>query len=185
MFSGWQSFYQVTGSAAGELIGLLFIVATLSSGREHSSIMQGIKLYVTPTVMHLALILVISGIALVPETSVVVPAPLVGFVAIGGLVFTFLIAVRLGRLTSPAHWSDFWCYGVAPTVIYAGLAGAAAAGYAGARAQLPIAVLLLILLLVAIRNAWDLVTWLAPRRSLGTMPPAIGAEPQQTPVQDD
>jgi len=34
MFQHWDSYYLLLGSAAGALIGLLFVVATLSAGRE-------------------------------------------------------------------------------------------------------------------------------------------------------
>ena len=35
MFEGWDNFYLVTGGAAGALIGLMFVVATLEIGRAH------------------------------------------------------------------------------------------------------------------------------------------------------
>ena len=62
------------------------------------------------------------------------------------------------------HWSDFWCYGAAPVVIYLGLV-AAASGLAARTAWAPFvaAALLLFQLLLGIRNAWDLVTFIAPR----------------------
>jgi hypothetical protein len=65
--------------------------------------------------------------------------------------------------------ADVWMYGVVPAAIYLGLCAASVA--IGARAEWAprgLAALLLILLLVGIRNAWDLVTWIAPMRKVDT-----------------
>ena len=69
----------------------------------------------------------------------------------------------------PPHWSDIWCYGGAPAAIYLGLLGCATGVWF--HIQLAVgagAALLMILMLVAIRNAWDLITWMAPRGPNGT-----------------
>ena len=87
--------------------------------------------------------------------------------ALWGLTYAVSAAVRIrGNQASPEapHWTDFWFYGVAPAVAYLGLAIAAFAVLEQApRAAHIVAVSLMVLLLVGIRNAWDLVTWLAPR----------------------
>jgi hypothetical protein len=57
MFLHWDSFYMLIGSAAGALIGWLFVVATLTVGREQSSVSRGMKVYMTPTVFHFAVVL--------------------------------------------------------------------------------------------------------------------------------
>ena len=64
MFSGWQTFYQMTGEVAATLTGLLFIVASLISGRQIEKMARGVKLFTTPTVFHFASVIVISGLAL-------------------------------------------------------------------------------------------------------------------------
>jgi hypothetical protein len=62
------------------------------------------------------------------------------------------------------HWSDFWLYGVLPGTLYLGLAGAALGLFTHAAwSLLTTAAVMLALLLAAIRNAWDLVTFMAPR----------------------
>ncbi|WP_158916175.1 hypothetical protein [Caulobacter sp. S45] len=165
MFYGWQTFYQLTGSAAGALIGLLFIVATLTSGQGLSSLSQGARLFTTPTVFHFAMVLMISALALTPVAERR-PSDLITVgCAVVGLVYAVGVAIRLGRFPDLTHWSDVWFYGVGPCVGYAGLALAAILASAGmAHAPYALALLLLALLMLAIRNAWDLVTWLAARR---------------------
>ena len=64
--------------------------------------------------------------------------------------------------TAP-HWSDLWTYGVTPAALHLGLCAAAVAVWARAPwAADALAAALLAILVLAIRNAWDLVTWIAP-----------------------
>ncbi len=41
MFEHWDSYYILVGSASGALIGLLFVVATLQSGRDPEASARG------------------------------------------------------------------------------------------------------------------------------------------------
>ena len=73
---------------------------------------------------------------------------------------------RPRRDSDSPHPSDLWCYGVAPTMFYVAIAAVIALTFWMRAAWAPTAMagLLLALLLLAIRNAWDLVTWIAPSR---------------------
>jgi len=165
MFAHWDSYYLLIGTAAGALIGLLFVVATLNAGREVTDVTRGTKTYLTPTVFHFAMVVVVSALATAPGLPARTVGLLLGACAVVGFVYSGLICVRLrsGNMAGQ-HWSDFWYFGVAPTAIYLGLGATSATAWA-APSALPYAsaVLLLLLMLVGIRNAWDLVTWLAPR----------------------
>jgi hypothetical protein len=165
MFGGWQSFYQMTGEAAATLTGLLFLVVSLMSGRQVPSTSVGVKLFTTPTVFHLVSVLVVSALALAPDgRGESQNAIMIGWSLIG-LVYAGVIAVRLSALPNPSHWSDFWWYGVGPALTYVALAGATATAWVRApHAAYLVALCLMSLLILAIRNAWDLVTWIAPRR---------------------
>ena len=165
MFSGWQTFYQLTGSAAGELIGLLFIVATLTSRQSSPGSEQGVRNFTTPTMFHLALVLVISALALAPGAEIDSASLVMTACVFVGIVYAITVAVRIAKLPTHTHWSDVWFYGAAPVAAYVVLGAAAAAAWERIpHAAYAVGLALLVLLLVAIRNAWDLVTWLAPRR---------------------
>ena len=165
MFSGWQAFYQMTGGAAATLTGLLFLVASLMSGRPMSASAVGVRLFTTPTVFHLASVLVISALALAPTGEGDLQSAVMTLWALFGLVYALTRAAGILRLANQTHWSDFWWYGFGPTTAYLALAGAAAATWAHApHAVYLVALCLTALLVVSIRNGWDLVTWLAPRR---------------------
>lgn len=166
MFEHWDSFYLLLGGAAGALIGLMFVVATLTSRLDTEKAARGASIYMTPVVFHFAAVLVMSAVATVPQAPRPFLAGAVGLAALIGLGAALRVAVllRTGRVMRPAHWTDFWWYGAGPVAAYValGLAAAAiardalhAAGFFGAA--------LVGLLLLSIRNAWDLVIWVAPR----------------------
>lgn len=175
MFEGWANFFLLIGGASGSLIGLLFIVATLSAGRDREQTMQGTAMYTTPTVVKLAVVLTLSGAAMAPGLGASLAGLMLAGVGVAGLIYGGRI-IRLFRrrtLGEPAHWSDLWCYAAAPMTLYAALIGAGALVWLDRPAAAPAcAVVLMLMLLMAIRNAWDLVTWLAPRAS----PPAATSE---------
>lgn len=165
MFHDWDGFYLLIGSSSGALIGLLFVVATLTAGFDRDQAMRGAKVYLTPTVFHFAAVLAVSAIALAPGLSAGAAALLVGAAALVGLVHATVVAVQLrtDRTLNVPHWSDFWFYGVAPAGMYLALAAAVlAAAAAPAAGPYAVGAALVALLLAAIRNAWDLVTWMAP-----------------------
>jgi hypothetical protein len=170
MFAGWQTFFQTTAEAAATLTGLVFVVVTLSAGRQTTAAnSNGARLFTSPTVFHLTSVLVISALALMPCGQLPILAEAVtvmmGLWALGFLIYAGVVLNDILHLESQTHWSDRWCYGVAPTLAYAWLTGGAvAACLRMTYAPHAVALGLIGLLLICIRNAWDLATWLAPRR---------------------
>lgn len=165
MFEGWDSFFLLIGGAAGALIGLLFVVAGLTTSLDRESRLRGASLYLTPVVFHFAVVMVVSGVALAPRLHPIHLAAAIGLCALVGAVHLGVVAHSIGSKKTPApqHWSDVWCYGIAPLIVYLALGAAAfAAGQTFSWAPYTVAAAALALLLIGIRNAWDLVTWLAP-----------------------
>ena len=166
MFAGWNNYFYLVGSAGGGLIGLLFVVVSLTSGADRPRAMHGARVYLTPTALHFAAVLSISAVAIAPGLPIPVTAGLFGLIALVGLFHAAGACVGMASArVGTAHWSDFWMYGAGPAAIYIGLVAASVA-VAG---RIPwavhaLAALLLILLITAIRNAWDLITWMAPKR---------------------
>ena len=58
MFEGWDNYFVLTGTASGGLIGLLFVVVTLTSGLERGRALRASGIYMTPTLVHFAVVLV-------------------------------------------------------------------------------------------------------------------------------
>ncbi len=169
MVQGWDNFYFMLGSAAAGLIGLLFVVVTITTGVERSQVQRGQALYMTPTALNFAVVLTISALMAAPGLSLAARAGVFGFIAFVGLVNLVKACVGIAKLSvdnETVHWTDLWMYGATPSLIYLGLIVAAiAAGLGAAWGAYAMAALALGLLLVAIRNAWDLVTWIAPKRN--------------------
>jgi hypothetical protein len=166
MFRDWSDFYLLVGSAAAALIGLLFVVASLTSGLERSTVQRGARLYLTPIIFHLAALVVLSAVAMMPEVPRPAAASVAGAAAAAGLLYAIMVVRGILGPTheeSP-HWTDKWFYGVAPGALYLLLGLVSAGMWLGADwPPMGQAAIALVLLLVAIRNAWDLATWLAPK----------------------
>jgi hypothetical protein len=172
MFHGWENFFYLIGSAAGALIGIMFIVITLTAGHEPRRVSRGAPVYVTPIVFHFAVVLVVSLTSEVPGLTVPVVAVLLGVSAIAGLAYSAVTAIRLcgkGWEDPIPGWSDKCFYGFLPATIYVALLGATGAVWIAERkAPFIIGAIMLGQLLLGIRNAWDLATTLAqnaPERS--------------------
>ncbi|HUO23932.1 MAG TPA: hypothetical protein VMU59_15565 [Caulobacteraceae bacterium] len=179
MFEGWDNFYLLIGGAAGSLIGLLFIVATLFSGRDRTRMLRAAAVYTTPTVFNLSVVLVLSAMALAPGLKSGFVGAALAAAGLIGLAHGVTVIWRFRWLNAneKPHWSDAWCYCAGPVAAHVGLLSCAALAWFDAHAApLALAVVLMIMLLLAIRNAWDLVTWMAPVRGAGeelsTTPPA-------------
>jgi hypothetical protein len=164
MFEHWHEYYLLVGGAAGALIGLLFVVATLTANFPRDRAMRGVRLFMTPTLFDLGVVLAISGSAMAPEISGGVEAWFVGAAALAGAAFSAYAGVAILQPGRHEHWSDPLCYGALPLLIYIAL-GLDAWALRQGRPDAPawLAGITMALLLMAIRNAWDLVTWMAPR----------------------
>ena len=90
MFHGWENFFYLIGSAAGALIGIMFIVITLTAGHEPRRVSRGAPVYVTPIVFHFAVVLVVSATSEVPGLTLPAVAVLLGASAIAGLAYSTL-----------------------------------------------------------------------------------------------
>jgi len=138
MFEGWHEFYLMAGGAAAVLIGLIFVVISLMQDRSPSSVLAGSRLYMGPIVLGVSFVLVLSA------------------------------AVGIARLKDEVHWTDLWFYGVIPILLYLALGVIALALWNGWEWAAPaLAAFVTAGLLLAIRNEWDLITWIAPRSDGG------------------
>lgn len=165
MFEGWHDYFFMIGSSAAALIGLMFVVVTLTAGRDRGEVERGKKLYTNPIVCHLAVVLLLSGAAVAPTLSVTLFGAAALAIGLIGLVGCIAIAVGISRIcaTGYADAFDIWWYGIVPAAIYLGLAVASAGVLSGVTwAVSAVAAILMALLLVSIHNEWDLVTFLAP-----------------------
>jgi hypothetical protein len=167
MFAQWTNFFVLAGSAAAVLIGLIFVVISLMGDRPRSSVLAGSRLYMGPIVLSVSFVLALSAAALTPGITSSWFAAITALVALWGLyrgVSSFVVLKGLAGKEREVHWSDSWFYGVFPTLLYLAMGAVALAFWEGwSWAHDGIAVLITAVLLLAIRNEWDLITWLAPK----------------------
>ena len=166
MFKDWSEFYLLAGSAAAVLIGLIFVVISLMQDRSRSSVLAGSKLYMGPIVLGVSFVLILSAIALTPGVEGKEVAAIIALVALWGLARGILSFLGILRLLSngEVHWTDPWFYGAIPSLVYLALGGVALAFLKGWNwAHEGLAAATTAILLCAIRNEWDLITWIAPR----------------------
>jgi hypothetical protein len=165
MFKDWSEFYLLAGSAAAVLIGLIFVVMTLIQDRPRSSVLAGSRLYMGPVVQQVSFVLVLSSAALVPDITRRAFAAVCAVLSLWGFVRGVMSLAGIAAIKDPeVHWTDKWFYGAIPAALFAALAVTAWAFWSGQSwATVGAAAVITGVLLLAIRNEWDLVTWLAPR----------------------
>jgi hypothetical protein len=174
MFSDWENFYLIVGSGGGALIGVMFVVATLTAGLEESRASRGALIYITPIVFHFAIVLVVSAIAVTPGLPFEAVGVLIALCAALGFSYGIVTMIRIFTLKMEdlPDWEDKIFYGVVPVIAYVLLATATAAiWFAPMSAALAIGAVMLLLLLIGIRNAWDLATYLVMRHPSSSEPP--------------
>jgi hypothetical protein len=166
MFEHWDSFYLLVGGAGGGLIGLVFIVITLIRGVNAETNLRSASVFMSPLVFNLAMVLVMSAFATATDLTPAAVSLILGAGALTGILWSGRVIVLLGfsKVVRAPHWTDIWAYGVIPLGAYLALAAtAASASLAPIWAPLLLAFSLTVLLLSAVRNAWDLVTWITAK----------------------
>jgi hypothetical protein len=116
----------------------------------------------------MSFVVVLSSAALAPGIDGRNFAVIAGVIAIWGASRGIYSVVGLQRLRrgaeSEVHWTDTWYYGAIPLGLYLLLARVALGFWTGwAWAEQGLAIIVIALILLAIRDEYDLVTWLAPR----------------------
>ncbi len=64
--SNWSSFYTLTGSCAGGLIGLQFVVITLIADKRIAADETSSAAFLTPTIVHFSSVLLLSLLVIMP-----------------------------------------------------------------------------------------------------------------------
>lgn len=159
---GWDNFFVIVGSSAAALIGLQFVVLTLMSDARRRTTPASLGAFATPTVVNLAGALLISAIMSAPWPSLFAVSVAIAVCGIPGLGYSAMVIHHARRQTvyQPV-WEDWLWYLVLPCCAYAALTLAGLLLQVNTRtAAFVIAGAALGLLLIAIHNAWDTVTFI-------------------------
>ncbi|HVM93493.1 MAG TPA: hypothetical protein VMT67_11810 [Terriglobales bacterium] len=160
--AGWDNFYVIIGSSAGALIGLQFVVMALIANlpRAAGGGDAG-NAFATPNVVHFGTALLISGLLTAPWQGIIMPTVLLGILGLCGILYVLVVARRMRAQTlyQPV-FEDWLCHAILPFIAYAMLAVSAYEIRGHAYGSLfVVAAAVLLLLFVAIHNAWDAATY--------------------------
>jgi len=160
----WGNFYLAMSAAAATLVGLLFVVITLAAERQPSSESERIRVYLTPTVLYFAKILLLAIALTFPTHSRLSAALCCGSVGGIGVVYALTVLRHVGRFRER---SDRWPYAVMPATAFGALAAGGALTYTSAPGTglTIVAATMLALLAIAIRNSWAIAVTIVSTRS--------------------
>jgi len=156
----WQSFYVIVGSSGTALIGVQFVVIALIAGMRWRASAESVNAFATPTVVHLAVALLVSAIMSAPWPALPPASVALATCGLGGLAYGAIVVRRARRQKGyKPVWEDWVWYAILPCSAYAVLTVAALFLRAGPWLGLfVIAGAALSLLLIGVHNAWDSVT---------------------------
>jgi hypothetical protein len=163
----WHDFYALIGAAAATLVGLMFVTASIGAGVFTRAHQAGTRSFLSPTVVHFSCVLVLCLIAAAPAHTVTALSACIMSVGAFGLGYSSLTWRRMRKhgFTASIDMADRLLYAMLPITAYLLVfAAGLAIGYHIASALDLLAVACLSLLLVGIRNAWDMTVWIMDRR---------------------
>jgi hypothetical protein len=165
MLDGWHEFYALLGTAAAALVALLFVAVSIATSvlTPDPDSRRNTATYMSPVVFHYANVLFLSLIAMIPTQTWGSLGVVIGVATAGSLIYSIVIAVRVHR-NPISDLPDRLCYGIIPMLCYvAGLVVAPLLFEEKTAGLNLLAGAALLLLVINIRNAWDLMISLARR----------------------
>jgi hypothetical protein len=160
MLAEWHEFYALLGTAAAALVALLFVAVSISTGvlTSDPESRRNTATYMSPVVFHYANIMFLSLIALIPTQTWESFGLVIGVAASGSCIYSVVIAVKVHR-NNISDLADRFCYGLVPLFCYScGLGVAWLLLHENPFGLDLLAGSALLLLVINIRNAWDLMT---------------------------
>jgi hypothetical protein len=169
LLESWQNFYMIMGTAAATLTGLMFVVTTLIAGVDaHTSTLNpAVSAFNSPTVVHFASVLMVAGILSAPWPSHSSLGLLLGLVGLGLVFYSLIVLRRMWRVPHYQSTLEDWTWYMAfPLLAHVALIVSAFMLSSNPVPALDlVGAAMILLLLVGIRNAWDMVTFLAVERA--------------------
>src|ERR1700731_4430510 len=160
----WHDFYILLGTAGATLLGLLFVAVSLGAGYVTEERQLGTRTFMSPVVVHFTTVFFLSAVALFPSLQPKFLAALIGATALIGAVISTYITIQVVRTDMTNYIQDYLAYGLLPGVAYLVLLAAAGSIYLEKDLGLnALGGALLLLVIVNIRNTWDLTLTLVRR----------------------
>ena len=167
--SNWQNFYMIMGTAAATLTGLMFVVTTLIAGIDtHVSILNAaVSAYNTPIVVYFGTVLLLAGLLSAPWQTFSSLSLLLGLLGLGMVLYSIIVMRRMRRVpnyqSTLEDWSWYMAFPLLANILL--MVAAFVLPKNPSSALYIVGSAMMLLLLVGIRNAWDMVTFLAVERA--------------------
>lgn len=156
----WAGFYVITGSAAGALIGLQFVVMTLVSQRPSPRVAEGSAAFATPTIVHFGAVLCASALFQVPWETPAILKLVLGLIGVLRTAYTLIVGRRMRVQSAYQPELEDWIFHFCvPCIAYLIVAVAGFGGLLARHALFAFGAATLLLLFASIHNAWDAVTY--------------------------
>ena len=165
----WESFYLLVGTAAATLIGLQFVAYSIavSELKGSQAYEEETRSYVTPTIYHFGVALVIALLTLAPSWSELLLAVVLALVGVVGLIAlrpTGMIISDIVR-RRPFGLMDFSSYVLGPLFAYLLLVLAGILMALDFSWSLDLVAITGVLLVgMGVRNSWNFVLWISRHR---------------------
>jgi hypothetical protein len=160
----WHDFFMLLGTAAGTLVGLIFVAASIGAGLFMRGFNEVMKAFITPTIIHFSAVLFVCLVVVAPSLSSAELAAFTGVIALVGIGYSCTTLFRISSSYSSATtFMDRLWYALTPAAGYLILAVATLEPLIRSYSVRPswIAIAVSILLLAGIRNAWAITAWIA------------------------
>ena len=165
---GWDNFYVITGSSAGGLTGLTFVVIALAADSKRVST-RGLRAYMTPTIVHFGTVLALAAYLSMPHLGVLSVSLGIGAAGAAGLACIAVVAATIGRISSdyiPVREDWIWNV-ILPASAYGALFAAAFLIWRRPEpAMYGVAAVSVLLMFIGIHNAWDIAAWNSVRKQV-------------------
>jgi hypothetical protein len=179
-FHGWHDFFLLLGTASATLVGLMFIAVSIGANIFKEENRPALEVFLGPTVVHFAAVLVFCLLAVVPLHGWLSLAALAAAIGLAGIVYAGRVWFRLARSRYQIDLIDRTFYAPLPALAYLVVLVAAALLYAQSEWGFVVAAAGLITLIVAaIRNAWDMMIWIAIKTPVAGEKPKKGNAPKR------
>ena len=165
MLADWHEFYGLLGTASAALVALLFVAASIGANVFTQETAGATRTYMSPVVFHYTNILFLSLIALIPDQTGESFAIVIALASLGSIGYSVFILVRVWQ-HELSDLADRLAYGCVPVLCYGVGLACGWLIFTGHEAGLDaLAGAALLLLIVNMRNAWDLMISLARRNA--------------------
>jgi hypothetical protein len=166
LLADWDNFYVITGSSAAGLSGLTFVVIALSADTRRPNV-RGLRVYVTPIIVHFGAVLALAVYLTMPHQNVLALSLGLGVAGFAGVLYVASVAANIRRVGSdyvPVREDWIWNV-ILPGLAYATLLTAAFLIWRRPEECLyGIGAVSVALMFIGIHNAWDVAVWNSVRK---------------------